>query len=305
MWEDGQATYTSQAAALPLGVSERDGLFYPQLYAQQQAMAASGQGFPRDQPGRPFQQGSAWTPQMHQRPAAHSPGVRGPPWQQRINQHQQQGWRPPPPPSNGAATTAPHPGQRSAPTPAPTPTPAPAVPPTMKRIVKHQPTSGADLALSSQGGSQRLEIIDPNTMAEILITPPEGVPLAPIGSYQGPKQPVIPEGAETIEVCDDEGGPPPEPTQQMDAAFLQSIVEHIISGGDDTSPFHERDHQCYLFSVTSLNDGEMRQYDGTLNEIWKVMLSDVRHVLKETNLSDECEAVVMGDDPSFELLLTE
>lgn len=50
---------------------------------------------------------------------------------------------------------------------------------------------------------------------------------------------------ETIEVCDDEGGPPPEPTQQMDAAFLQSIVEHMVSGGDESSPFLERDHQCW------------------------------------------------------------
>lgn len=28
----------------------------------------------------------------------------------------------------------------------------------------------------------------------------------------------------------------------------------------------------HMFSVTSLNDGEMRQYDGTLNEIWRTML---------------------------------
>ena len=71
-------------------------------------------------------------------------------------------------------------------------------------------------------------------------------------------------------MCDEEGGPPPEATQQMDAEFLQSIIEHIVSTGDAVSPFHEKDHQCYMFALTSLNDGELRQYDGTLNEIWKV-----------------------------------
>eukprot|EP00667_Euglena_gracilis_P017190 EG_transcript_18082 len=289
-------------------------MFYPHLYTQ--ALAAQAVG---GQAAASFQQPSQlWTPAMlHQQPAAEP---RGPPWQ-RHNPQRPSSWSAPrghtaPAPTAPAARgTAPaRPASHSAPAPAPAPAPSPssagavaaagpAAPPTMKRIVKHQPTQGADLARSSQGGCQRLEIIDPKTMEEVVIVAPEGVPLAPI-VYEGPKPPTIPEGVETIEVCDDEGGPPPEPTQQMDAAFLQSIVEHMVSGGDESSPFLERDHQCYMFSVTSLNDGEMRQYDGTLNEIWRTMLADVRHMLKETNLSDECEAVVMGDDPSFELLLT-
>lgn len=33
----------------------------------------------------------------------------------------------------------------------------------------------------------------------------------------------------------------------------------------------------HLFSVTSLNDGELRQYDGTLHEVWGVLQRDVAH----------------------------
>jgi len=179
--------------------------------------------------------------------------------------------------------------------------PAPAGP-HMKTILKHQSSDGRDLAKTSRGGNQRLEIIDPRTMEEVHITAPPGVPMAELGA--GDPSTLIPEGAETIQVCDDEGGPPPEPTRAMETEFLQSIVEHAVGGADARSPFPDRDHQCYLFSVTSLNDGELRQYDGTLHEVWGVLQRDVAHILRESGLSEDCEAVVMGEDPSFEMLLT-
>jgi hypothetical protein len=177
----------------------------------------------------------------------------------------------------------------------------------MKAIKKNQPTSGADLAKASVGQpSMRLEIIDPRTMEEIHVAAPPGVPMAPapVAAEEPPAAPEPAAEEDTILVCDEEGGPPPEATQQMDAEFLQSIIEHIVSTGDAVSPFHEKDHQCYMFALTSLNDGELRQYDGTLNEIWKVLLADVKRILKESGLTEECQALVMGDDPSFEMLLT-
>jgi len=180
-------------------------------------------------------------------------------------------------------------------------------PPRMKAIKKNQPTSGADLAKASVGQpSMRLEIIDPRTMEEIHVAAPPGVPMAPapVAAEEPPAAPEPAAEEDTILVCDEEGGPPPEATQQMDAEFLQSIIEHIVSTGDAVSPFHEKDHQCYMFALTSLNDGELRQYDGTLNEIWKVLLADVKRILKESGLTEECQALVMGDDPSFEMLLT-
>ncbi len=47
----------------------------------------------------------------------------------------------------------------------------------------------------------------------------------------------------------------------------------------------------------SLNDEELRQYDGTLNEIWASLLTDVNAIMKELGLTEECEAMVFGEDP--------
>eukprot|EP00669_Euglena_mutabilis_P010398 TRINITY_DN5153_c0_g1_i1.p1 TRINITY_DN5153_c0_g1~~TRINITY_DN5153_c0_g1_i1.p1 ORF type:complete len:244 (-),score=46.67 TRINITY_DN5153_c0_g1_i1:142-873(-) len=204
--------------------------------------------------------------------------------------------------SRPSTTSMPAPHRPAQPTDMPLPGPPAPAAPHMKTILKHQSSDGRDLAKTSRGGNQRLEIIDPRTMEEVHITAPPGVPMAELGA--GDPSTLIPEGAETIQVCDDEGGPPPEPTRAMETEFLQSIVEHAVGGADARSPFPDRDHQCYLFSVTSLNDGELRQYDGTLHEVWGVLQRDVAHILRESGLSEDCEAVVMGEDPSFEMLLT-